>query len=524
MSNIVLNPDIANLEPNSLKEKMYTRMYTSFFTAQIQKSPSNPNGISEGDLTSIALRNSAYTFADIIGDSIEIGAAGVEIDVSNLVKKDGDSMIGKLIARLGFSAGENGVNIISTFADQDGISGVDLDGVLRISGSLLLNGRDIISRELNTTTISDDNLKINAKKIDISGDNIDINGIVFKNGDIISVDKAFYHSKNSNLPSIDWQAKNIKASSSLSVVNGMNVDSEKFSVLSKSFSIGKYIYSDSNNTVNFDHPISINGGLMVNKKGILEINGSNIAIGYEDGNLVLGTDKTKDVRINKGLKSWNGMLEIISRSGYGSFSGFESGHDLSSPVIKTDKDGVIFSKNILIGGEKLVSLSSENKKMLININGGVLETSYLDSDSAYKPQNKPSKTHFIKSNGDFISFDNQIESSALNIRGSETRISNGTVNISKSRYIEDSSGGMVVHGDMRFLDTISTQQYASGYGGNGWVITRDALSGMTSMSIDEVTVRRKMRIYEMEIQKTSATNGALWVTNNMAADIVERII
>ena len=77
MSKIVINPKIEGLEPESIKENMYIRMYNSFFNAQIQKSPSNPNGISEGDDISIALKNSAFNFVDIIGDFIQIGRAHV---------------------------------------------------------------------------------------------------------------------------------------------------------------------------------------------------------------------------------------------------------------------------------------------------------------------------------------------------------------------------------------------------------------------------------------------------------------
>lgn len=524
-NNIVLNPDIENLEPDSLKEKMYTRMYTSFFTAQIQKSPSNPNGIVEGDLTSIALKNSAFSFADIISDSIDIGAAGVEIDVSNLVKKSGDSMIGRLTANMGLSAGENGVKIISTFSDKDGNSGIDLDGILRLSGSLLLNGKDVISRVSDTTTISDDSVSIVAKKITIDSKDINIAGFILSDGNITFNDDDFYSSRNSNNIDSDWIARNMTVDSRLDVNNGLVVNGGMFLALGEDFDIGGgAIASDVDGTINFNSPVSFNDNIFLNKKEIIEVNGSNVAIGYEDGTLILGTEKTKEVRINKGLRNWNGTDEIVSRTGYGKFNGFEAGHDFSESLIKTDKDGVIFTKNILIGDNKFVSLSSADKKLSINTNGGRLSIAYLDSDSAYKPQNRPSKTHYIESEGDFVSFNTPVEASEVNIKKSETKIEAGKVKISKNRYIEDSAGGMVVHGDTRFLDTISTQKYASGYGGNGWAIAQDALSGMTSMSIDEITVRRKMRIYELEIQKIKATNGALWVSDSMAADTVEKIL
>ena len=525
MSKIVINPNIEGLEPESIKENMYIRMYNSFFNAQIQKSPSNPNGISEGDDTSIALKNSAFTFADIIGDSIQSGADGVEIDVSNLVKRSGDSMVGELLAEMGFVAGEKGATILSTFLDKDGNKGVDIDGIVRISGSMLLNGKDVLSRNGDTTTINDESIIIDSKNLIIRGDDVDISGFKFTpDGNISFKDSLFYHSNNSNSALFDWASKNMMVSKLLSVLGGADISGDSFTVSTDRFNISGAIRSNNSSGIDIDKTVSFNSNVLVKGKEIFEINGDSLAVGYEDGMFVIGTDKTKEVRLNKSLKSWNGALDIVSNTGYGKFNGFEAGFNSSEPLIKTADGGIIFLNKIWLDDKKDISLLSNGKKLLIGINGGEVGISYLDSTSKYKPLNRPSKTHFLSTTGDFISFDKDFESKAINIHDSETRIEDKKISLTKTNYIESADNSSIIHGDIKVLDVLSSRQYASGYGGNGWVIMRDALSGMTSMSIDEMTVRRKMRIYELEVQTIKATNGSLWVSDSMAADTVEQII
>ena len=37
---------------------------------------------------------------------------------------------------------------------------------------------------------------------------------------------------------------------------------------------------------------------------------------------------------------------------------------------------------------------------------------------------------------------------------------------------------------------------------------------------DSLTVRKKMRVYELEVQKNSVTNGSLWVSDSCSGDEV----
>lgn len=49
----------------------------------------------------------------------------------------------------------------------------------------------------------------------------------------------------------------------------------------------------------------------------------------------------------------------------------------------------------------------------------------------------------------------------------------------------------------------------SGFGGYGWRL--DATTN--TLTVDYLVVRKALRVYEMVINKISATNGSLWVSN-----------
>lgn len=67
-----------------------------------------------------------------------------------------------------------------------------------------------------------------------------------------------------------------------------------------------------------------------------------------------------------------------------------------------------------------------------------------------------------------------------------------------------------MYGDLVTSRSISTPEFASGFGGYGWRM--DADTG--TLTIDYLVVRKAMRVYEMVINKISATNGSLWISNS----------
>lgn len=70
--------------------------------------------------------------------------------------------------------------------------------------------------------------------------------------------------------------------------------------------------------------------------------------------------------------------------------------------------------------------------------------------------------------------------------------------------------------DLIIDGSLSTAQFQSGYGGCGWRLD----STTNTLTIDYLVVRKAMRVYEMVINKITATNGSIWVTNASKADNV----
>ena len=79
-------------------------------------------------------------------------------------------------------------------------------------------------------------------------------------------------------------------------------------------------------------------------------------------------------------------------------------------------------------------------------------------------------------------------------------------------------------GNAYFDRNLSSQRFASGFAGYGWAIMEDEMVGGISATFDSLTVRKKMRVYELEVQKISVTNGSLWVSDSCSGDEVIELI
>lgn len=66
-----------------------------------------------------------------------------------------------------------------------------------------------------------------------------------------------------------------------------------------------------------------------------------------------------------------------------------------------------------------------------------------------------------------------------------------------------------MYGDLVSSGSLTSPEFASGFGGYGWRLDADT----NTLTIDYLVVRKAMRVYEMVINKISATNGSLWISN-----------
>lgn len=67
-----------------------------------------------------------------------------------------------------------------------------------------------------------------------------------------------------------------------------------------------------------------------------------------------------------------------------------------------------------------------------------------------------------------------------------------------------------MYGDLVTSRSLTSPEFASGFGGYGWRLDADT----NTLTVDYLVVRKAMRVYEMVINKISATNGSLWVSNS----------
>ena len=73
------------------------------------------------------------------------------------------------------------------------------------------------------------------------------------------------------------------------------------------------------------------------------------------------------------------------------------------------------------------------------------------------------------------------------------------------------------------MDNLSSERFSTGFAGEGWAIRKKLETGNVELTVDEAVIRKKMRVYELEIQKISVVNGSLWVSDSCSADKVTTI-
>ena len=73
--------------------------------------------------------------------------------------------------------------------------------------------------------------------------------------------------------------------------------------------------------------------------------------------------------------------------------------------------------------------------------------------------------------------------------------------------------------DIVLNGSIGSQSFAGGFGGYGWRMDADT----NTLTIDNLVVRKLMQVYELVVNKISATNGSLWVSNAGKVTKVEKL-
>ena len=551
---IELHPDINGLDPHSLCYSIYSQLYQNFFNAQDRKDDDHPFGVEEGDATSIRLKNSAYSFASAIAGGVNGEGSGENGGVLlEYLKKSGGDMIGKLRANYDFEAGLENRRILSLFKDEQTTRfGLRVDGDLQIDGNgFYLGGKTVLSYNplSDTSMLQSTNLIFGNSSVISEGEIIigtKDKGVYLSPNMLLINGHDVYHSGNANLKSMDWKMKDAVVSGNLQVT-GTTLLSGLFRALhGVELGIdGNVCMAVTTKAISLTGYLSFGSGYGIKMADIpvfVRTNEKDIQLGATGGDLLLGNNHTEKIRLFAGIADIDGDNLLLSRYGGAYFPGslvvrHNYGSDLLSSYRTDDADeGMVIHKRLRFGdatksfmeaggnGIVLASSLSFTTAEQHEVNNYRTEFGHRESTSLYRPLNRNSASIYIRTDADFICTEQPLEAKGhLGIDGSFTRVADGLLFFSNENYLLAATGGIRHYGNSLFLGDISSEHFSSGFAGSGWSVRRNRTTGNITATFDELTIRKKMRIYELEVQKNNVTNGALWISDSCSGDIVEKL-
>ena len=558
---IELHPGISGLDKDSLCYSLYIQLYTNFFNAQIKKDDANPYGIEEGDETSIRLRNTAYNFADAISVSINGEGSGEGGLLLDYLKKSGGDMFGLLTANYGFEAGIKNHKLMQVYCneyidtEEEVVKekyGVRFTGDIEIgANNLFIGGSNILSLDNanKTTILKGEVIKLFSPLVSTEGEIKILNdkkeSVVLNKYGIKINGHTVYHSGNSNLSSVDWTMFNANVEGGLTVKGTVELNGSLRAL--NGIELGDknevYIFSGSDK-INFKRNLSFDSGYGLSVKDTLilsNVNDTDIQLSGVGGDLLIGSEKTNKIRLLSNVTDIDGQYVLISKYGAAYFPEsltvrHNHGKVLLSTYKKNAGEGVVIHEKLRLG-------SPEGPAIQEHENGISFFSSFIvyDGDgrnsfahsttfrhaptiSRYKPLDRLSNTSFIVTDTDFFSFCRPVEAeNYIGINDSLTRLTKDSLFFSDEKFILSAKDGLKHYGNAYFLNDIGSEKFSSGFAGSGWKISKNQVTGNIAATFDELTIRKKMRIYELEVQKISATNGSLWVSDNCQGDTVVKL-
>lgn len=562
---VQLHPNIEQLDKSSLCYSIYSQLYHNFFNAQDRKNTEHPYGIVEGDETSIRLKNSAYGFASAIAGSVAgEGSSGSESGgvLLDYLKKTGGDMIGMLRANYGFEAGTENTPILTVYADRQMNDAGEITGTdygVRISGDLHIGGHNFYLGErriLSYDTVSDiasfdaGEIDFGVAKMQSAGELVigksREQGVLITSTLLQVGGHDVYHTGNANLDTVDWTMLDASIRGRLNVTGKSVFSSEMYALY------GAYLGSSGKTILQIDRgEAALNGYLSFEVGYGVKISGvpvlvrageQEIQLGSIGGDLLLGGEHTTKIRLLSGVSDANGDYLLVSAYGDAYFPGsltvrHNRGADLlSSYRVDANDEGIVLHKRIRFGRADGAFLCSEGNGLSFHSSvvqdkeeGRIVQPcssqiGHRLSTSLYQPQNRDSYTFYLSTDTDFVGVGVPLEARGhLGIDGSYTRLADGALFFNEGSRLQAIAGGIKHYGNSIFRDNLSSELFSSGFSGSGWAILLNRTTGSITATFDEIVARRKVRAYEFEVMKISATNGSLWVSDSCSGDSVEKL-
>lgn len=576
MATASLNFDENQLDKESSLYDLYKRLYEGMRQANMVDSPdfyTNPPLTGSGevddvainqqiaDYSNILMKNSAYLMASSINATVGSGGSGGG-SVQGALLRAGDTMEGKLGALYGFEAGIDGRRLLEAVLRQDDRAFVRISNDLDVLGKLNLSSSGIYMSETNVMYYVENVLHIDFENIALTG-NISVNG-QFTLGDVLINeygiffrDVEFYHSGNSNNENVSWTMKNSNVFGELDVrgksffggfleaKNGFTLGANSSTMLTAMEREDSYdLRLLANLDIAYGFGISFDGRKIVHVRdgteNIVSFSAPGMVMNLGDSDGELTTEK---ISLQTGIYNYNNAYKIISQYGDGNFpNSFSAGCGNSGPTViqsyyKSSNDcGVVFQQRIRLGKVSGPSLYSKDGEMVVlgmpfappGLSSRELEAFiyYGQTTSLFRNQSLDySASLFFDTVAEFIVYNKPVEADSFTIKSEQykTRLAENVLFFGDGKFIEGVVDGMFYNGNAYFANSLGSQRFASGFAGYGWNIGLNELYGGVAATFDELTIRRKMRVYELEVQKSSVTNGSLWVSDSCSGDLVEEI-
>lgn len=537
--------------------------------------------IAEGlaEYSQILMKNSAYMMANAIISTVSSsGSGGTGGGGLGYVLRSGDTMTGLLGALKGFQAGYNNNLIFDVGIDASNEKYARVYGNLivdkdeTITGKLVLSNDGLYFGENQTMWVADNKLNFAYQDIQFTG-KVNIDGSlaigdfeITKDG-IFSGDNEYYHSGNCNNKDTDWAMKNAHVYGDLTVDGSYTLSGSLSSL--HGFELGEFgkkmLYSvqdDPDNEVAHiavmsDLVIAPTHGIKFGDSYIIKVRGgenSNIISIAAPGKVMNlgdsdGETATTRISLQTDIYNYNSTFKIISKDGDGYFrNSLEAGCSASGDTVlrtyhNSDVEcGVAFYKKVRFGKLQTAPTmyaDDTNTKLYgslpyVRVVNEVQKTEqipfslrHIQTESLFKNQSSEwSATLEWNTDAEFFRLVKPVESEAFSISSEKykTRLAENVLYFADAVYLEGMTDGIKHQGNAYFTGTLSSQRFASGFAGYGWAVMNSQLYGGYAATFDELTVRKKMRIYELEVQKISVTNGSLWVSDACSGDIVEEVV
>ena len=518
------------------------------------------------DYNEILMRNSAYMYASSIM-SVLGGGGGGGGGGGAVGYRHGDSMDGLLGAVYGFEAGWNGIKIFeTTFYGVNDTPWAIVTGNLTVTGDTKLEGRlnladsGLCFNETQVIYYNNGELVIDNEDIKMEGD-IDVDGSIsvgltkINNNGVFWNNQEYYHAGNSNKADVNWTMKDGTVKGNLNVT-GQSTFTGKLT------STGGFLFKHLNQDLLYTGSVSnvpyiiLNSDLsIVNSHGVkLEDtyiiktrSGSNAVVSFAAPGMIMNLGDTIDnvatnkITLQADLYDYTGAVKLVSRTGEGYFPQSLKAGKNNSIVLDTYQAsnvdlGVLFQHYIRFGNQLGPALYQDNDSLYLAMKYTRATATVNDTGNVYfatttSPFHNLSLgdtgTLHFNTTGEFFAFDKPSEAEYFAIKSEQykTRLIENTLFFDDGKFIEGVTDGLRYAGNAYFDNNLfNSSSFTPGFAGSGWAIMTDSQAGGLHATFDTLTIRKKMRVYELETQRLSVTNGSLWVSDSCSGDEVRVVV